>query len=39
MMNWPSTCPTRTPAMVFLNGMLESASAAEAPLIASTSVS
>jgi hypothetical protein len=33
----PSICPTRTPAMVFCSGMLDSASAADAPLSASTS--
>ena len=31
--------PTRTPAIVFWNGIDESASAAEAPVIASTSES
>jgi hypothetical protein len=35
----PSTWPTRTPAIVRVCGMLESASAAEAPVIASTSES
>ena len=39
MTYWPSTRPTRTPAIVFSNGISESASAAEAPVIASTSVS
>ena len=39
MTNWPSTRPTRTPAMVFSNGISESASAAEAPVMASTSES
>ena len=38
-MNSPSTRPTRTPAIVCVNGMLDSASAAEAPVIASTSES
>ena len=36
---WPSTRPTRTPAMVFSNGISDSASAAEAPVSASTSES
>ena len=35
----PSTSPTRTPAIVFVKGMPESASAADAPVIASTSES
>ena len=35
----PSMRPTRTPAIVFWNGIDESASAAEAPVIASTSES
>ena len=35
----PLTMPTRTPAIVFSNGISESASAAEAPVIASTSAS
>ena len=35
----PSTRPTRTPAIVFSNGIDESASAADAPVIASTSES
>ena len=39
MTYWPSTRPTRTPAIVFSNGISESASAAEAPVIASTSPS
>ena len=39
MTNSPSTRPTRTPAIVRVNGMLESASAADAPVIASTSLS
>ena len=39
MTNSPSTRPTRTPAIVRVNGMLESASAADAPVIASTSES
>ena len=38
-MYWPSTRPMRTAAIVFSNGMSESASATEAPVIASTSVS
>ena len=37
--NCPPTMPTRTPAMVFWNGMLDMASAAEAPVMASTSES
>ena len=39
MTYWPSTRPTRTPAIVFWNGISDSASAADAPVIASTSVS
>jgi hypothetical protein len=35
----PSSMPTRTPAIVFWNGTSERASAAEAPVIASTSES
>ena len=35
----PSMKPTRTPAMVFSNGIEESARAADAPVIASTSES
>ena len=35
----PSTRPTRTPAIVFSKGIPDSARAAEAPVIASTSVS
>ncbi len=38
-MNWPSIRPTRTPAIVFSNGISESAIAALAPQMASTSVS
>ena len=38
-MYWPSTSPTRTPAMVFSNGISDRASAAEAPVSASTSES
>ena len=39
MTNWPLIRPTRTPATVFSNGSSEMASAAEAPVIASTSAS
>ena len=39
MMKSPSAWPTRTPAIVRVNGMLDSASAADAPVIASTSES
>ena len=39
MTNWPSIRPTRTPAIVFWSGIVDSASAADAPVIASTSVS
>ena len=39
MMNVPSIRPTRTPAIVFSTGIVESASAADAPVMASTSVS
>ena len=39
MMYSPLIMPTRTPAMVFSKGMSERASAADAPVIASTSAS
>ena len=39
MTYWPSTRPTRTPAIVFSKGISDSASAADAPVIARTSVS
>jgi hypothetical protein len=39
MTNSPLRRPTRTPAIVRVNGMLESASAADAPVIARTSES
>ena len=39
MTNWSFTRPTRTPATVFSNGISEMASAAEAPVMASTSAS
>ncbi len=38
-MNLPSMRPTRTPAMVFSSGISDSASAADAPVSASTSES
>ncbi len=39
MMYLPSMMPTRTPAMIFSTGISESASAADEPVIASTSES
>ena len=39
MTNCPSTMPTRTPAIVFWNGISDSARAADAPVMASTSES
>ena len=37
MTNSPFAMPTRTPAIVFWDGISDSASAADAPVIASTS--